>query len=135
MATVVPGAAPKRRAAERVEVRPPPTFRAAVRRAPHNLCVALLQPAERRTVQVEKWIEENYSDRLTTRESVVNAARWIFSIKEDILVEALEDRVHLRNRVTDYNSRVRAAIEKLEIDYLRFASPIGIESRRPTDNQ
>jgi hypothetical protein len=123
-AAATPTEEPKRISSERMAARPPPSIRSAVRRAPHRLCVALLESSlDQQSLQVEKWLEENFSERLLTKESVIVATNWVLSMKEQILLEAIEDRSHLRSRVDDYNVRVRLAIEKLEKDYLKFASP------------
>jgi hypothetical protein len=115
---------PKRRSSEQMTARPPPPIRSAVRRAPHRLCVALLESSlEQRTLQVEKWLEDNFSKYLVTKESVIVATKWILSMKEEVFKEAMDDRLYLRSRVDDFNVRVQSAIEKLEEDYLKFASP------------
>lgn len=58
---------------------------------------------------------------MATDESRSCAVKWIKSIERDILAEALDDRAYLRDRVKDYNSRVAAAINKIENVYLKFS--------------
>lgn len=113
MATAVPTRAPvKHRHADREDPRPPPAVRMGVRRAPQELCFALVSLSDQRVGLVEKWLEDTYPDRLPTKAAVSSAAAWVISEKNIILAGALEDRAKLRLRVQEFDNRVSAAIDK-----------------------